>query len=69
MRHVVELPDAEHVRIVRDHRRLVVVDVQIIWRREECHDAWESSLAVLAIHAVTDFHQAIDSVKRRGGER
>jgi hypothetical protein len=45
--HVVELPDAEHVRLVLDHRRLVVIDVQIIRRREQSHDARETSLATL----------------------
>ena len=69
MRHVVELPDTEHVRLVLDHRRFVVVDIQIIWRREECHDTRESSLAALAIHAVANFHQALNSVKRREEER
>jgi hypothetical protein len=50
--HVVELPDAEHVRLVFDHRRLVVINVQIIRRREECHHAREPCLAALAIHAI-----------------
>ena len=52
MWHAVKLPDAEHVRLVLDHRRLVVVDVEVIWRREKGHDARESRLATLAVHAV-----------------
>ena len=50
--HVVELPDAEHVRLVLDHGRLVVVHVQVVWRGEERHDAREPRLAALAIHPV-----------------
>lgn len=52
MWHVVELPDAEHVRFVLNYRRLVIIDVQIVRRGEQCHDARESRLAALAIHAI-----------------
>ena len=55
MWHVVELPDAEHVRFILNYRRLVVIDVQIIRRREQCHDARESRLAALAVHAIPTF--------------
>jgi len=52
MWHAVELPDAEHVRLVLDHRCFVVIDIEVIWRREKGHDARESSHATLAVHAV-----------------
>jgi hypothetical protein len=66
--HVVELPDAEHVRLVFDHRCLVVIDVQIIRRREKSHHAREPGLAALAIHAIAidNFHH---STQPRGPER
>ncbi len=53
MWHVVELPDAEHVRFVLDYRRFVIVHVQIIRRGEQRHDTRESRLAALAIHAIS----------------
>ena len=31
VRHIVELPDAEHVCLVLDHCRLVIVHVQVVW--------------------------------------
>ena len=52
MWHAVELPDAEHARLVLDHRYLVVIYVEVIWRREEGHDTRESRLAALAVHPV-----------------
>ena len=55
MWHVVELPDAEHVRFITNYRRLVVIDVQIIRSRKQCHDARESRFAALAVHAVPIF--------------
>ena len=48
----VGLPDAEHVRIVLDHRRLVVIDIEVIRCREMSHDARESRFAALTVHAV-----------------
>jgi hypothetical protein len=32
--HTVGLPDAEHVSLVRDHRRLVIIYVKVVRRRE-----------------------------------
>ena len=52
MWHAVELSDAEHVRLVLDHRRLVVIDIEVIRRGEKSHDARESRLAALSVHAV-----------------
>ncbi len=49
----VGLPDAEHVRIVLDHRRLVVIDIEVIRCREMSQDARESRFAALTVHAVT----------------
>ena len=58
MWHAVELPDAEHVRLVLDHRRLVVIYVEVVRRREEGHDARGSRLAALAVHPVP-MHQFV----------
>jgi hypothetical protein len=63
VRHIVELSDAEHVRLVLDHCSLVIVHVQVVWCREEGHDAREPRLAALAIHPVPARRQTQPNVR------
>jgi hypothetical protein len=53
MRAAIELANVEHVALVLEYCRLVVINVQVIWRREDCHNRREARCARFAIHAVT----------------
>ncbi|KAI8035088.1 hypothetical protein M5D96_012181 [Drosophila gunungcola] len=52
VRRAVELPDVHHVVLVLQHRRLVVVHVEIVGRREDGDQRGEAGGLALAVHAV-----------------
>lgn len=48
----VELPDIEHITLVLEDCRLVVVTVKVVWAREEGHNGWEARRPRLSIHPI-----------------
>jgi hypothetical protein len=52
MRRTVELPDIHDIVLVFENRRLVVVDVEVIWCREYRHDRREAGCFGFPIHPV-----------------
>jgi hypothetical protein len=49
----VELPDIHDVTFVFEHRRFVVVNIEVIWSREDSHDGREACRFGFAIHAIS----------------
>ena len=52
MRGTIELPDIKDVAFILENSRLVVVNIEIVWAREKCHDGWEACPPRLSIHPV-----------------
>lgn len=52
MRRAVELSDIHNIVLVFQDSGLVVVDVEIVGRAEDGHDAWEACGAGFSVHAV-----------------
>ena len=52
MRGAIELPNVHHVGLVLENRRLIVIHVEIVRCRENCHHRRKSSCLGLAVHAV-----------------
>ena len=52
MRGAVELTNVHNVVLVLQNRSLVVVNVQIIWSREDGHHAWETGCPGLTVHPI-----------------
>ncbi len=48
-----KLPNVHHVVLVLQHGRLVVVDIQVIGRAEDGHDARKPRCSRLAIHPIS----------------
>jgi hypothetical protein len=46
---------------VLDYCSLVIVHVEVVWGREESHDAWEPRLAALAMHLVPGAHRQLQT--------
>lgn len=49
----VELSDIHDVVLIFEHCCFIVVDIKIVWRREDGHDTWESSSTGFSIHSVS----------------
>ena len=52
MRSAVELPDVHDIILVLQDRGLVVVDIEIVGRTEDGHDAREAGRPCFSVHAV-----------------
>lgn len=52
MLRTVELSNVEGAFVLNDSS-LVVIDVEIVWRGEDSHEAWEVRLGRLTVHAVS----------------
>jgi len=64
MRHGVELTNVHDVVFVLEHGRLVVVRVEIVWRREDGNQRGERRRPTLAVHAVA-VHGSISKTNGR----
>ena len=61
MRGAVELSDVHDVVLVLQDRSFVVVDVEVIRRREDGHDTRETCCPSLAIHSVSSILRLVSS--------
>ncbi len=52
MRRAVELPDVHNIVFIFQYGRLVVINVEVVRRREDGHDTWEPSRPSLTVHPV-----------------
>jgi len=51
----IELSDVHNVILILQHRGFVVIDVQIIWSREDGHDGRKLCCSSLAVHAIARY--------------
>jgi SepF-like predicted cell division protein (DUF552 family) len=67
VRRAVELADVHDVVLVLEHGGLVVVNVEVVGRREDRHDGGETGRLRLAVHAVTA--KRVWQSEKAGGRR
>lgn len=48
----VELPNVHHIALVLEHRRFVVVDIEVVRCREDRHDGGKTGGLCLTIHPI-----------------
>lgn len=60
----IELSDIHDVAFVLEHRGFVVVNVEVIRRREDGHHRWEPCRLCFTVHPVAEIHKNV--VQKRG---
>ena len=77
MRCAVELSDVHNIVLVLEHGSFVVVDVEVVWRRENGHNTRETGRSRLTVHSVSgilrfvrsDYGQEVVLLKESAGCR
>ena len=60
-----ELPDIEDIIFILENSRLVVVNIEIVWAREKCHDSWEACPPRLSIHPVPGITRRVNMPQQK----
>lgn len=68
MRAAVELSDVHNIRLILEHRRLVVIDIKVVWRAEYGHHRWKTGRFRLSVHAISGIYRlnAIEKASKAG---